>query len=191
LDAGIVEDDRLADVTLDPTIFPNAATLQDPASLGRLSVLINNPLSSDATDTNRIVSFGARSFSVYRVDRKGFSATGLRRVFDSGSQLESISAEQLPDLFNSQGEPGDFDSRSDNKGPEPEGLTIGEAPPAFGEKHGRPCLFLTTERLSAVFVYDLSNPEAPVFQSLALPPLATATGGITSFSAPEGITYAK
>jgi hypothetical protein len=182
----------VADLTLDPTIFPNAATLQDPANLGRLSVLIDNPLSGDGTDINRIVSFGARSFSVYRVERKGFGpATGFKRVFDSGSQLESISAEQLPDLFNSVGDPALFDSRSDNLGLEPEGLTIGEAPPSFGEKHGRPCLFLTTERLGAVFVYDLSNPEAPVFQSLALPPLATATGGITSFSAPEGITYAK
>lgn len=34
----------------------------------------------------------------------------------------------------------------------------------------RRCLFLTTERLGAVFIFDITNPYAPVYQSLALPP---------------------
>jgi hypothetical protein len=59
LTAGITEEDRVGDLTLDPTIFPNAATLQAEASLGRLNALTNNPLSFDGTDINRIVSFGA------------------------------------------------------------------------------------------------------------------------------------
>ena len=49
-------------------------------------------------------------------------APTLTRVYDSGSLLETISAAQLPALFNSEGISDSKDSRSDNKGPEPEGL---------------------------------------------------------------------
>ena len=38
----------------------------------------------------------------------------------------------------------------------------------------RRCLFLTTERLGAVFVFDITNPALPAFQSLALPPQVRA-----------------
>jgi len=46
----------------------------------------------------------------------------LSRVYDSGSLLETISAAQLPALFNSEGTTDSKDKRSDNKGPEPEGV---------------------------------------------------------------------
>lgn len=48
--------------------------------------------------------------------------SSLSRVYDSGSQLENICAAQLPTLFNSEGTTDSFDKRSDNKGPEPEGV---------------------------------------------------------------------
>lgn len=41
--------------------------------------------------------------------------------------------------------------------------------PCAAGSHRR-CLFLTTERLGAVFIFDISNPFAPTFQSLAMPP---------------------
>ena len=41
---------------------------------------------------------------------------------------------------------------------------------ACGAGFRRRCLFLTTERLGAVFVFDITNPYQPTFQSLALPP---------------------
>lgn len=60
-----------------------------------------------------------------RLNKPGQLAKGaptLTRVYDSGSLLETISAAQLPALFNSEGTSDSKDSRSDNKGPEPEGL---------------------------------------------------------------------
>lgn len=59
--------------------------------------------------------FGARSFSIFNAD------TGAL-VWDSGSDFEEISAKDAPTLFNADsGFPENFDTRSDNKGPEPEG----------------------------------------------------------------------
>jgi hypothetical protein len=37
-------------------------------------------------------------------------------VFDSGAQLEQLSLQLLPDVFNSEGTNETFDGRSDNKG---------------------------------------------------------------------------
>ena len=49
-----------------------------------------------------------------------------------------------------------MDSRSDAKGPEPEGLTIGK----LGDKT---FVFVGLERMGGILVYDISNPETPVF----------------------------
>ncbi len=53
------------------------------------------------------------------------TSTSLTQVYDSGSLLETISASELPDLFNSDGISANKDKRSDNKGPEPEGVVSG------------------------------------------------------------------
>ena len=47
--------------------------------------------------------------------------------------------------------------RSSNKGPEPEGLTIGK----IGNKQ---FLFLGLERMGGVMVFDVSQPKQPIFQ---------------------------
>lgn len=71
----------------------------------------------------RILSYGARSFSIWRLDTNHKTkVTSLNQVFDSGSALETISAAALPTLFNGEGITSTFDKRSDNKGPEPEGV---------------------------------------------------------------------
>lgn len=203
-------EDIVADLA--PAIFPNAsATLGGESQLGRLTIIgdknaINDPNSDGKYE--KILSYGARSFSIYKVE-PGFGrgrVQGITQVFDSAAQLEQISANKLPALFNSEGLPDTFDKRSDNKGPEPEGIAVGYAPAAGrsftattkGRNHngggsaagGKRCLFLTTERLSVVFVYDISNPSAPAFQSIALPPQASPDAS-TRLLAPEGITYAR
>ncbi|KAI7845030.1 hypothetical protein COHA_001396 [Chlorella ohadii] len=189
---GFEEETKVNATLLDPAVFPNAAALEDPAALGRLTIVggqngLNDPDGDGKYE--RILSYGARSFSIWRLDQqyRRTRVQTLSRVYDSGSLLETISAAQLPALFNSEGTTDSKDKRSDNKGPEPEGVAIG---PCAAGSHRR-CLFLTTERLGAVFIFDISNPFAPTFQSLAMPPQANAADENTRFRGPEGITYAS
>ncbi len=135
-------------VVLDPIAFPNATELKNNANLGRL--LITNTLgdTDGDGDYDKLYAFGARSFSVW--DDQG------NLVFDSGDQLEQITAQLVPTIFNSNGTTATFDTRSDNKGPEPEAVTVGYV-------SGKPYAFIGLERTGGVMVYDLSKPEAPQF----------------------------
>ncbi len=137
-------------VTLDPSVFPNAADLKKSENLGRL-IITNTLGNTDAdTDFEKLYAFGARSFSVW-------DDTG-KLVFDSGDQLERITSTQTPTLFNANdGVAAQFDTRSDNKGPEPEAATIGYV-------SGKPYAFIGLERAGGgVMVYDMSNPASPQF----------------------------
>lgn len=113
------EDERVKDIDLDPTAFPNAENLQQDENLGRLGVsAIDGDIDGDG-DFDQLFTYGARSFSI-------FDANG-NLVFDSGDDFEQITAADFPNDFNSSNdENDDFDGRSDNKGPEPEGITVGE-----------------------------------------------------------------
>lgn len=142
------EDERVKNLDLDPTAFPNAAALQEDEALGRLEVsTIDGDIDGDG-DFDQLFAYGGRSFSI--LDARG------KLIFDSGDQLERITAGEVPAQFNSNGSPASFDTRSDAKGPEPEGLAIGEV-------EGKPFLFLGLERTGGVAVYDLSDPFAPQF----------------------------
>ena len=148
---GFSEEERVEDVTLDPNAFPNAAELQDEANLGRLK--ITNTL-GDADGDGRfeeLYSYGGRSFSIF--DARG------NLVFDSGSDFEYITAAFDADNFNSTNDENDsFDNRSDDKGPEPEGVTVGWI-------WGRAYAFVGFERVGGIAVYDVTNPHAPRFET--------------------------
>jgi hypothetical protein len=149
-DARANEEVRVSGLPLDPTAFPNAATLKANANLGRLTVTNVNGDTDNDGDYDQIFVFGARSFSIW-------SADGAQ-VFDSGDDLEQITATLTPALFNANdGLASQFDTRSDNKGPEPEGVTTGVV---NGVTYG----FIGLERAGGgVMVYDLSNPTNPTF----------------------------
>lgn len=141
---------RVRDITLDPTAFPNAAALRANAALGRLNVSsINGDLDGDG-DYDQLYAYGSRSFSIW--DSQG------QQVFDSGDDLEQLTAALTPTLFNADnGNSADFDTRSDNKGPEPEAVTIGQV----GD---RTLAFVGLERAGGgVMVYDITNPYSPDF----------------------------
>ncbi|WP_259724175.1 ExeM/NucH family extracellular endonuclease [Synechococcus sp. CS-1332] len=159
---------------LDPTSFPNAAALKNNALLGRLTVsAIDGDIDGDG-DIDRIQAYGARSFTIW--DEAG------NRVFDSGDALELITAAQVPALFNSDGVAGSFDTRSDNKGPEPEGVAIGEI-------NGRLYAFVGLERVGGFITYDVTDPIKPVFVTYTNPAAnAAGTPGQTD-RAPEGIAF--
>ena len=146
---GFNEEIRAKDAVLDPVRFPNAATLQLNANLGRLKLTRVGADSDGDGDFDRLLSFGARSFSIWTTDG--------RLVFDSGDALETLTAAAFPADFNSDNESnGSFDSRSDDKGPEPEGL-------ALGRVCGRTYAFVGLERIGGVVVYDVSDPRQPAF----------------------------
>ena len=143
------EDDRIKDLTLDPTAFPDAATLQEDENLGRLEVSTIDGDTDGDGDFDQLFSYGSRSFTIWDADGNV--------VFDSGDQFEQITASLLPDDFNSSNDDNDdFDSRSDAKGPEPEGVTIGEVA-------GKTYAFIGLERIGGIMVYDVSNPANAEF----------------------------
>lgn len=145
------EEARVKDLELDPVAFPNAAALQADAALGRLTVTTTLGDRDGDGRFEALYAFGARSFSVW-------TARG-DLVFDSGDQFEQVVAARYPAYFNANHEEngaGTFDNRSDNKGPEPEGVTVGFV-------DGVPFAFVNLERIGGVMIYDLSDPTAPSF----------------------------
>lgn len=145
------DESRVKDLTLDPTAFPDAATLQANGNLGRLTVSnIDGDLDGDG-DFDQLYAFGNRSFSIW--DSNG------NQVFDSGDDFEQITAAMFPNDFNANNDENDsFESRSDNKGPEPEGVTTGVI-------NGRTFAFIGLERIGGIMIYDVTDPTNPVFSS--------------------------
>lgn len=138
-----------AGYVLDPTVFPNAATLKLNANLGRLNATIYSGDTDNDTDFDEIHVFGSRSFTIR-------DANGTI-VWDSGDQLEQITSAAYPTNFNSNNSANNsFDSRSDDKGPEPEAIAVAEV-------YGSTYAFVGLERIGGIVVYDVSVPSAPVF----------------------------
>ena len=145
---------RVSSLTLDPNVFPNAAELQLAQNLGRLDVSSIDGR-NDQGQYSQLFAYGGRSFSIWNV------TNGLSQVFDSGDDFEQIlaafSATPLtPSIFNSDGTPSSFDSRSDNRGPEPEGLAVGTV-------GNRLYTFVGIERAGGFMVYDITDPNNPFF----------------------------
>lgn len=144
---GFSEEARVKDLTLDPLVFTNPK-LQDDNRLGRLTVTTANGDDNKDGSFEKLYAFGARSFSIWNARGK--------LVYDSGAELEKITAAALPDFFNSDHAETSFDNRSDNKGPEPEGVAVGQA-------FNRNFAFIGLERIGGVATFDVSDPKAPVF----------------------------
>lgn len=153
---GFSEESSVADVTLDPTVFPDAAELQKDENLGRLNITDTLGDTDGDGDFDALYAFGARSFTVWKV-----TDTGLEAVFDSGEEFERITAQRYPDYFNAGNDNNKFDNRSDNKGPEPEGIAIGQA-------GTRTYAFIALERMGGIMVYDITEPERAVFTDYIL-----------------------
>lgn len=146
---GFSEEDRVKDLTLDPAVFPNAATLQQDAELGRLKITTTAGDAGLDGDYEELYSYGTRSFSIW-------DAAG-NLVWDSGDAFEQITATQIPGEFNSTNDDNtSFDNRSDDKGPEPEAVEIAEI-------YGQFYAFIGLERVGGIMVYNVTNPNAPVF----------------------------
>ena len=145
---------KVSAVTLDATNFPNGSSLKTEPILGRLNITTTlGDIDSDG-DFDALYSLGARSFSVW-------DATSGKQVFDSKNELDS----KAKDL-------GIYDDgRSDDKGVEPESVSLGRV----GSKN---IAIIGLERADAFAIYDITNPASPVFIKMY------KTG-----DAPEGVLF--
>lgn len=140
--AGYSEEARVKDLQLDPDVFPYFEELQQDENLGRLKTTLSQGDIDGDGDFDTIYSYGGRSFSIWNANGK--------LVYDSGSDFEhhlaSYATEKGMDVWE--------DNRSDDKGPEPESVTVGQ----LGDDT---LAFIGLERTSGLFVYQLNKPQQP------------------------------
>jgi len=163
--------------TLDATAFPNAALLKNNNVLGRLNVTNRLGDTDGDGDFDEIYAYGGRSFSIYN------AATGAE-VHDSGNLLERITSTDatygaLFNASNSYGEAPVRKNRSDDKGPEPEGVTTGR----IGNNL---YAFVSMERVGGVLAFNINNPASPVLELYMNNRSPTAGTGDLG---PEGIVF--
>lgn len=144
-----IDETRVKDLQLDPEVFPFADLLQQNEQLGRLKAsLVDGDIDGDG-DYDEIYTYGTRSVTIWN------AATGTV-VWDSKNDFEQITKQRSPEFFNASNDENGFDDRSDDKGPEPEGVTVGMV-------NGKMYAFVGLERISGIVMYDISNPNSPSF----------------------------
>ncbi|WP_336731044.1 choice-of-anchor I family protein [Chryseobacterium sp. VD8] len=160
------------DYTLDPAIFPQSSVLKASYNLGRFRVSNATGNTDGDTDFEEIAALGARSFSIFNADTKQI-------VYDSGDRFERYIAANHPLIFNADNESNTVKSRSRAKGPEPEGV-------ALGNINGQTYAFITLERTGGVMVYNITDPNNPAFTDYKHSRMTSAYGGDNG---PEGLIY--
>lgn len=142
-----------ATYTLDAATFPDGYILKNNKFLGRLNALTYSGDTDNDGDFDEIHVMGGRSFSIWN------AATGAL-VFDSKDLFEQITSNHstFGAFFNASNTTGAATSknRSDDKGPEPEGITLEEI-------NGKMYAFVGLERIGGVMVFNVQIPTAPVF----------------------------
>ncbi len=170
---------RVSTLRLDTTKFQSVTTLTLATNLGRLNV------TNARGDNNRdglydsLFSIGARSFSVWNSDGT--------LVWDSGDQLEQIVNTLLPTNFNANHTANAPKNRSDDKGPEPEGIVVGQVGDSV-------YAFIGLERMSGIIIYNVTNPRQPRYVMYYNPrnfTIAPGTGTLNTVGdlGPEGIEF--
>jgi hypothetical protein len=158
--------------TLDAAIYPNASVLKQTYNMGRMRVTnASGNLDADV-DFEQISCLGTRSFAI-------FNTTTKQLVYDSGDSMESYTLANFPTLFNSDHGSNSPKNRSRAKGPEPEGVIV--------SKIGNETFaFITLERIGGVMVYNITNPNSPVFVDYKN---TRSTSAYSGDNGPEGIIY--
>lgn len=148
------EEVRLNDPTyvLDTAKFGGAsavAALKANAALGRLNVTNRYGDFDNDGKFDSIFTFGGRGFSIWN------ASTGAL-VWDSKEEFERTILALLPGNFNCGHTTNALDDRSDNKGPEPESITVGKIKDST-------YAFVALERVGGIMIYNITNPTAPYF----------------------------
>jgi len=177
------DDVRGASLKVDARRFPDWKSLSGNAALGRAKV---NPTIGDKDgdgDIDTIHLRGSNSMTMYRngiviwdsgdlLDRIQTQAFGVANI----NGAHSLSSDKSTMNFIGQ-------DRSDDKGAEPEGVTTG----MVGDRR---IAILVLERMSALVIFDITQPRAPVFQEWIqmLPAKATPVKDVKYWS-PEGVIF--
>ncbi|MDP4730535.1 MAG: choice-of-anchor I family protein [Flavobacteriales bacterium] len=156
----VIDANRISSSTfnnLDPVAFPQASILRNNKFLGRLSALKYSGDTDGDGDYDELHVMGSRSFTIR-------NAATNELVFDSKDLFEKITANSAltAAFFNASNTTGAAVSknRSDDKGPEPEGVTVAEI-------DGVHYAFIALERVGGCMVFNVENPNAPVFVTYA------------------------
>lgn len=168
-------------VTLDPTAFAAWPTLKNNRELGRLNITNTmGDLDGDG-DYDELYTLGGRSFTVWNADGN--------LIWDSGNEFEKITAAAFPANFNTGHTTNAMDDRSDNKGPEPEGITVGVINDSV-------YAFIGLERMGHTMMYNITNPVAPKYIDYinsrnfgVTPNLANVDNGTVGDLGPEVSVY--
>ncbi|GFO29027.1 mesenchyme-specific cell surface glycoprotein [Plakobranchus ocellatus] len=125
--------------------------IEDDKRLGRLQMSARD--GKNAKDKySKLYTFGGRSFTIWTI-----SGGPLMRVFDSDSQIEERTAKRCPHLFNRDVH---TDDRSDDMGPEPNTIAVGEIDDHL-------FIFIGIKHPGTIFVYKLGNNlKTPSFQTV-------------------------
>lgn len=152
--------------------------LFEDEQLGRLTTTTSAPMNQEGK-YEAIYGYGARSFSIW-------DANTLEQTYDSGADFEEITKNVYSEAhFNASNTENEFDNRSDDKGPEPETVTVANI-------QGGNYAFIGLERIGGIMIYDISNPESPTFNRYFSSRIFTDEEEVTSASgdvAPEGLTF--
>lgn len=166
-----IDESRVEDLTLAANFdYLN----NDDNDIGRLKV---STVKGDANNDGQyesLYAYGARSFTIW-------DSNGLV-VFDSGDDIGRITASVHGEAFNNNEDENEGDTRSDDKGAEPEALTIG----SIGE---RTFAFIGLERMGGIMVYDITNPYDVQFEDYFYNRGVIEGADITGDLAPEGMVF--
>ncbi|WP_052402073.1 choice-of-anchor I family protein [Muricoccus aerilatus] len=132
---------RVSTLSLDEASFGGAAdvaAVKAAGALGRLQVSKVDGDTDGDGDIDVLHALGGRSFSIWEVTHGG-----LVQTYDSGDMIERMLLQNRPDLFD--------DTRSDDKGPEPESVTLGIV-------NGQLYAFVALERADSVMSFAINSP---------------------------------
>ncbi|KTD93720.1 MULTISPECIES: choice-of-anchor I family protein [unclassified Pseudoalteromonas] len=166
-----IDESRVEDLTLAANFdYLN----NDDNDIGRLKVTTVKGDTNNDGQYESLYAYGARSFTIW-------DSNGLV-VFDSGDDIGRITASVHGEAFNNNEDENKGDTRSDDKGAEPEALTIG----TIGE---RTFAFIGLERMGGIMVYDITNPYDVQFEDYFYNRGVIEEAAITGDLAPEGMMF--
>lgn len=146
---GLTEIGRISgsSFVLDSAAFPYPQVIK--SALGRLNATLEFGDSDSDGDFDKLYCFGARSFSIWDADADTL-------VRNQTMEIENILSKNpiYAPIFNCSNSNNTLKNRSDDKGPEPEGIVVD----TLG---GHTYAFVGLERIGGVMIFNVDNPADP------------------------------